>query len=314
MSASQLIPALVLLNPAAGGGRALRRWASVEPTVSICLEPEVVVLDFSGSWEAALERALDRGVRTFLAAGGDGTVGTLIDGLVRMRGAVPLGSLTLGAIGLGSSNDFHKPYSNLTATVAVRIGPGRKLRDVCRARFLTAEGIRQERHFIVSASVGLVAQANAFFSGGDRIQQWLRARWTRGAILYATHRTLAGYRNLEAVLRMGDGDGIPCALTNLSVGKTSWVSGGFRYDTPAASDDGLLALNLCQGMTRPATMRALADLARGRFRGRPGRRHWQVPRLDVEMRRPAALELDGEVFEARQVSFEILPEQIGVWS
>jgi diacylglycerol kinase (ATP) len=314
MSASSRPPALVLLNPAAGGGRGKARWAGVESIVAASFEPRVVELDDSGRWEGAVRRAMAEAVQVFLAAGGDGTVGTLVDALLRARGSLALESFILGAVGLGSSNDFHKPFGRVVGGVPLRIGAARTSRDVCRARFIAADGSPQERHFLVSASLGLVAQANAFFSSGDRVQRWLRARWTDGAILFAAQRTLAGYRNLEAVLRLKDEDEFPCALTNLSVTKTRWVSGGFRYDTPVAPDDGLLALNLCEGMTRPAAVRALADLARGRFQGRPGRRHWQVPRLEVEMRGLAALELDGEVFEARKVSFEVLHERIGVCS
>jgi diacylglycerol kinase (ATP) len=307
-------PAFVLLNPAAGSGRTRRRWATVAPVIAAACEPRVVELDAAGAWEAAARQALGEGVRLFLAAGGDGTVGTLADALVRLRGTVALPALTLGAAGLGSSNDFHKPFARVQARVPLRIGRPGARRDVCRARFTAAEGPPRERHFLVSASLGLAARANAFFSGGDRLQGWLRGRWTAGAILYAAQHTLVRHRNLEARLQLAGGHSYSCALTNLSVGKTAWVSGGFRYDTSVAPDDGLLAANLCEGMTRTAAGRALADLARGRFQGRPGRRHWQLSRLEVELPEPTVLELDGELFAARRVSFETLPDRLQLCS
>ena len=44
--------------------------------------------------------------------------------------------------------------------------------------------------------------------------------------------------------------------------------------------------------------------------GRPGRQHWQLDNLEVEPDRPAALELDGEVYRATRVVIEVLPDFI----
>jgi diacylglycerol kinase (ATP) len=305
-------PALVLLNPRAGGGRARARWGSVEPVLAKTMAPRVVELTPAVGWDAAVREAMAGGIRLFVAAGGDGTVGALVDALVRCADGVPLNTLTVGAVGLGSSNDFHKPFRRLAGDVPVRIGSGRTPRDVCRARFHDGDGVQREHHFVVSASLGLTARANAFFSNGDRVQGWLRARWTGGAILYAAQRSLFTRGNDRAVLRLGDATPLSCAITNLSVAKTRWVSGIFRYDTTVAPDDGLLAVNLCEGMTRTAALRALADLARGRFQGPAGRHHWRTPRLEVELGQPAVLELDGETFQARRVAMDVLPERIAV--
>lgn len=306
-----LHPALVLLNPDAGGGRCLARWEAVRPAVNAAFSARTLKLDASGEWEKTLRRALADGVRVFLAAGGDGTVNALVDALVRCRNRIPLACLTLGAVGLGSSNDYHKPFGRVLAGVPLRIGPGTQFRDVGVARLTASNGSQRERHFVVSASIGLTAQANAFFSGVDRVQRWLRSRWTYGAILHAAGRTLARYHNLEARIELPQGETFTSRITNLSVTKTEWVSGSFRYDTPVQQDDGLLSVNLCEGMTRTAALHAMVDLARGRFMGRAGRRHWQVPNVTVEATESTVVELDGEVFEAQRVSFEVLREQIG---
>jgi diacylglycerol kinase family enzyme len=102
-------PALVLLNPGAGGGRGRARLARAWPQVVARFDPRVVELDETGAWRGEVQVALDDGVRHFVAAGGDGTVGALADALWHECDRVSLPAITLGAVGIGSSNDFHKP-------------------------------------------------------------------------------------------------------------------------------------------------------------------------------------------------------------
>ena len=107
--------ALVLLNPAARHRTGRARWSRVAGSVLGPLEAAVVETDLEGRWRRAIAAALASGVRTFVAAGGDGTVGALADAVVESRGSIALPDITLGAIGLGSSNDFHKPVRHARA-------------------------------------------------------------------------------------------------------------------------------------------------------------------------------------------------------
>jgi diacylglycerol kinase (ATP) len=301
--------AVVLLNPAAGGNRGMARWRRTESAVRDVCEPRVVETDLGGEWRFAVRQEIENGTRLFIAAGGDGTVSALADELARARGWIPLDTFTLGAIGLGSSNDFHKPYGTMIGGVPVRIVPSDMRRDLCVARYTSPDGAAHSRCFVISASVGVVAEANAFFNDGNVWERWLRGRWTGGAILYAALHTIGAWRNLAVRLRSGARTE-RAAVTNLSVSKTPFVSGMFHYDRSVAPDDGYLAVHLCEGMSRTEALRALADLARGRFEGRSKRRHWNSWRLAVAADVPLALELDGEVVQARRVTFGVLREQV----
>jgi diacylglycerol kinase (ATP) len=303
--------AVVLLNPAAGGNRGRARWRRTERAVRDVCEPRVVETDLGGEWRFAVRQEIENGTRLFIAAGGDGTVSALADELARARGWIPLDTFTLGAIGLGSSNDFHKPFGPRIDGVPVRIVPSDARRDVCVARYAAPDGSTHTRCFVVSASVGLVAEANAFFNDGGGPQRVLRGSWTGGAILYAALHTIAGWRNLTMRLRSGARTEL-ARVTNLSVSKTAFVSGMFRYDRSVAPDDGLLAIHLCEGMSRREALGALGSLARGRFQGLPKRRHWNSWRLAVTADAPVAVELDGEVVQARRAAFGVLREQVRI--
>jgi diacylglycerol kinase (ATP) len=300
--------ALVLVNAGARGGRGLERLARAWPAIEARFEPRAVALDAEGRWRADVGRALEDGLRHFVAAGGDGTVGALADALCHERGGVPLASLTLGAVGLGSSNDFHKPVRSRIAGIPLRLSAAR-WRDVGLVHYEDERGAERERAFLVSCSLGLTASANAFFNGGDPLLRALQRLSSGAAIVYAAlHEILRG-RGLALELRLA-GSCRRVRAASLSVLKTPHLAGGFRFDTPVDAGDGSLAVNLIEDRGRLATLGILAGLARGRFRGRPGTRHWSTPCLEVVAARPVPLEIDGEVVLARRARFEVLPERI----
>jgi len=298
--------ALVLLNPNARRGRGRARYAAVKAAVDDLFDTRVVETEPIGN-ERPVRAALDDGIRTFIAAGGDGTVNAVIDALVRVRGAIALDDLTLGAVGLGSSNDAHKPLKREIAGIPVRIDAQHAVpRDVGIARW---DG--GERAFLVSASIGVTAAANARFNREDNVLRLLKRWWVDGAIFWAAVRTIATWRNLSATLIVQETSST-IELTHLGVAKTPWLAGGLRYDT--SIEPGRFAVNLCEGMSRLRTISTLAALARGRFVGLPGTRSWNAPRASVVLAEPSDLELDGEIFRASRVSFELLGERIRLCS
>jgi len=305
-------PALVVINPAARHGQGAALYAGVRDAVSSRFVLREVELDRAGQWQHALAAAFSLGTRTVIAAGGDGTVGAVTSALAARRAAWPLESVCLGAVGLGSSNDFHKPARMSLGSVPLRLEvESAAPRDVGRAIVASSTGERHEHAFIVSASLGVTARANALFNHSGPAVTFLRRHWLEGGILLAALSAILSHRNLRARLSVG-GEEHVCALSSLSVLKTPHLSGSLRFDTPVAPDDGLLAVNLCQDMGRPRLVTTLAGLLRGRFAGRPGTRCWRVPRVGVALEGEAELELDGEVVPAREVIFDILPERMRV--
>src|SRR5512141_1510213 len=100
---------LIFFNPAAGGGRALNRWDKIAPRVASLNRIQLQLLDGHADALQVLINAVERGETEIVAAGGDGTVNAVLNLLMNPLLRDKLDSLAFGAIGLGSSNDFHKP-------------------------------------------------------------------------------------------------------------------------------------------------------------------------------------------------------------
>ncbi len=155
----------------------------------------------------SIGEALDRGERHFVAAGGDGTVNLLLNTLLALKPERETG-LAVGAIALGSSNDFHKPVQpwQCTGGISCKIDfSAATPRDVVHVSY-SGKGGEACRFFLINASAGLTAEANAFFNNTDRLLGWLKQRYTDPAILYAAIRTILRYRNEEMTLTFPDAE------------------------------------------------------------------------------------------------------------
>ncbi len=311
-------PAAVLWNAAAGPRGAQARFAAAQGEIDRRFAATVIRMDRDGNWRREIGKAIAAGVRTFIAAGGDGTVHVLVEALATADPRVPLDVFTLGAVGLGSSNDFEKPVpekrkrpgaapDSLAQSPRFLLDAGSASpRDVVRVTWKDAAGLDTWSVLVVSGSIGLVAEGNARFQKG-----WLRQVSTGLAITAAALMAIARHQPFPARVRYSGGE-CQVSLSSLSVLKSPWLSGSLRYDVPVSQDDGLLVGALCAGMSRGQLLETLIGLSSGRFCGRPGTFVFQSPWIEIESPRPFFLELDGEVTQAGVVRFELFPGRIRV--
>ncbi len=299
--------ALVLLNPAAGHAADVRGLALARREIDARFEALEVTLDMAGSWKEAVSSALARGSRTFIAAGGDGTVHALLSALVEMREAEPFEELTLGVAALGSSNGFVKPLRPRDGSVPLRLDAAHAApRDLVRVRAVDPSGRERTSILAVHASAGVVAEGNALYSAVRRPR-----RWTGFAIACAALRAIRRHRNF-AVRMKHDGREEDVALSSLSILKSPWLAGGLRFDLAVAPDDGFLGVAVCAGMGRLRLLATFAGLLVGRFRDRPGTRSFLTTALGVSADTPFLLEVDGEVERVVEASFELLAWRVRV--
>ncbi|MBI2932130.1 MAG: hypothetical protein HYY16_10810 [Planctomycetes bacterium] len=297
---------IILVNRNANGGRAKERWTRVEA------ELRARRLRFDVRYTSSLQDVpgLIEDHDVVVAAGGDGTVHGVLNALMRRHPTA-----VLGAIGLGSSNDFHKPFSPecMIAEAPVRMDPARHSTvDVGKAVLTDPVGRRHIRYFCLNASVGLVAESNAFFNGDDRMLLWLKRRNVEAAILYAALVNLARFRPVRAALRLDEGPERVMSFAALGILKKVHFAGGLRYDTPVRPDDGLFDVNLCARTARSALARTLVNLYRGRFRGLPGAHCWRARRIRILPERPLHLEMDGEVSTIAAAELLVVPRALKI--
>ncbi len=302
----------MVVNPRAAHGRSATRWKALQPALRARLGTFAATIPPTRTAaRETLWHALQHGEHHFVAVGGDGTVNALLNDLLAVAEPAAYARLSIGAIGLGSSNDFHKPVaeSRMIDGVPVRLGFARSMiHDVVRTDLVT-DGWRTVRHWLVNASIGITATGNHVYNRHHGAIAVLK-RWnTSAGMVGAAAFALVRARPLTLTIRSLDGVPRTVWVTNLGIVKNPHFTGSLRYPTRYAPADGQFVVHLLNGSTRAGTLAAIAGLARGRFGG-PGTATWQTRRLSVAGETPFALEMDGEVQLVSRAVFRVVPFRI----
>ncbi len=300
---------IVLLNSSSNNGKGLQKWEEVRPE----LEERFLGRDYRLIYDAKdlvkyLRQELDRGERTVVAAGGDGTVNFLLNNLMKLEDRQRR-RVIIGAIGLGSSNDFHKPASErhrVNGHVLFKLDDRNAIaHNVGRVDYVDERGTAQRKFFMINCSVGVIAQANYFFNSGDGLLNWLKPRFVPAAIYYAALKTLVSAPNIPAKITIEKAI-ISTEVTTLSIVINPHISGNFSYDLDVTPQSDFLGVALCERMGITERLKTLFFLARSKFQGLPKTRSWKVRSLEIQPESVTALELDGEVSLARDIKIQLL--------
>lgn len=306
-----------MINMHANNGRARKKWKAVAPLVESRIlsngggAPELIPTPVTGLREQ-IARCAGDGPCTIIAAGGDGTVNRCANAIMAMPD-VERSRFVLGAIGLGSSNDFHKPVSNenRVGNVPVRIDDARPVMH--NAGLVTYHTGTQERRrfFVVNAGMGAVAEGNRLFNEGDAVIRRLKPVWVAAAINYTAIKAVLSYKNISAAINVEDAQH-NVKVSNLGIVINPFFTGSCRYDTPVTSQSTYMCANLLENLNRRQLLAAFYHFGKGRFLGRPGARSWNVQDVSVVPVAPAALEIDGEVETVTAARFSLVKEAIAV--
>ncbi|MFD0360805.1 diacylglycerol/lipid kinase family protein [Nocardia sp. GCM10030253] len=313
---------LVVLNPLSNAGTALERWLPVERTLRGRNTDLTVEMPGDAEQAAKLVRARIEALdgmtpEVIVAAGGDGMVNLVLNAIMDpetdrpRRGAE---TLALGAIGLGSSNDFHKPARReaVIADVPVRIDAERaELVDIGKATMLLPDGTRTVRYFLLNASMGLVAAGNHSFNNARGLIGWLKSRNVEAAIVATALSNIATHRPLPIHLRGGDWEHT-APITNVGVLKSVHFAGGMYYDTPVTRTDGRFDVNIWEAAGRARILGLIAGLYRGKFSGSTLATCYRDSTVALRPAHPTPLELDGEITIVASARLEVLPRAMKV--
>ncbi len=282
---------LVIVNPAAGGGRARK----VLPELEAALRARGL------DYRIVLTTSMDHGREEALQAAAAGEVPVVMsgDGLIgQIGGALAGGDVPMGMIPGGRGNDLARvlgiPTEIPGAVDLLAAAPTRAI-DV---------GEVNGRRFLGVASCGFDSEANRIAN---------QARLVKGNLvyLYAALRALAAWKpaRFELVL-----DGDHCVFTGYSVAAAnSKAFGGGMFIAPDAElDDGMLDV---VWVSQVAKLRYLANLPKV-FKGRHVDSEevtvLRAAEVTVSADRPFAVYADGDHLADLPATIRVLPRALTV--
>lgn len=293
------MPAIVLLNPYANRWKARRQAPEVRQALQDAgVRFEWAEMDGPGHGIALAASAAEQGYSPILIAGGDGTIGEVVNGLHQARPDGVLGPV--GLLPLGTANDLaHNlglPLDLPGAARTIAAGNTRRI-DL---------GKGNEWVFANNAAVGLEPMVTLHNQRMVRLKGVIR-------YLVAALRAINEKPNWAMSVRWDDGE-LHGPLTLVSVGNCPLTGGLFRMAPAADPADGKLTFVMGYAPTRRKMLSLLPRTINGSFVNDPAIQQHHTTHLVIEASPPTPIQLDGEIrAEAlTHVEFEILPAKLDI--
>ena len=281
---------ITIVNPAAAGGRVGRQWPRLHRRLRAAgFDSPLLFTEAPGHATALAAGAVRRGETLVVAAGGDGTICEVVQGLHDTGGA------TLGILPLGTGNDAARtlglPLRLETAAQAILDGRTRTV-DLILAG---------DRVVLNAIGIGLLGAINVNAAS---------IKLVRGIAAYlgAAAGTLFRYRCPEVRVTNGTFS-YRGPMTILAVHNGVTTGGGFPLTPAALPDDGALDACLVEGTGVPARLSRLVAGVRGTLPRKPGSHELRFHRLELETDVPIPCHFDGNPssIEPPGVAFVVLP-------
>lgn len=303
----------VILNPNAGRGAGHR----LEPQIRQALAAHNVVYDLAHTTgpnhaiELARQAKLD-GFDLVVAAGGDGTISEVVNGLALAAGANgPVG--TLGVIPVGTGNDFADMAGiprNLDAAVGV-IQTGRtQLVDLGQIH-IQGDGKDELRTFNNNLGCGFEAQVTV---------ESRKIKRLRGVAVYLTAvlKAMISYPQPHITASWTDEAGqkqqVEKQMLMISIGNSRRTGGGFYVTPDAVMDDGLYDMAIADGLPRRRIMVLLPKVMMGTHTGDAALTFVRATQIRIASPSALPVHADGEMisYNADILDITIQPGRLEV--
>src|SRR5579864_1375987 len=278
---------LIILNPAARSERARRKLAQVEALAKSCV---VCATTCTGEAESMARRGVAEGFQKIVAAGGDGTINEVVNGICQ-SGAGSATDAKLGLLPIGTMNVFATelglPVHDLELCWNIVQSDSTRAVDLARAN---------QKFFVQLAGVGLDAQVVKETSA--------QLKRNFGPLSYLISAAQIAARQPPRLFIKSEDTSIDEGSFVL-VGNGRLYGGPFPFFKQAALDDGLLDVIVFKSLGYLEIIKYIQDVVFSDDIRVPEIEYFQTRRLRVESDQTVPVELDGELVGNCPVEFSV---------
>ena len=291
----------VIYNPAAGRGRISR--AELHAKIKQCaggVDFEIAQTKSASDARELAQIAIGNGATTVAAAGGDGTLGEVLNAVYGTRAR-------LGVLPMGTGNDFARTLGldNLESAIRALLSGHTRTIDVGRA----TNG-EQSRLFLNIAGCGFDSLVARRINAGRTHLVW---RHFKGVTVYLAAAAIE-LRHLRAArLRMKlDGEILDHRALLCAIANAKSYGGGMQVAPDAQLDDGLFDVCLIKNASRWEFARAFPSVFRGEHVHHPRVEMHRARKVELWCDRAWPVLVDGELVGTPPMTFEIVPRAVEV--
>ncbi|MGK3964527.1 diacylglycerol kinase family protein [Sorangium sp. So ce118] len=284
---------VIIVNPAAGNAAQstrLHELAAARPGV------RVAATEGPGHGRELARAAVEEGADTVVAAGGDGTINEVVQGLGPYRDRA-----RLGLVPLGTGND-------LARTLGIPFDPAEAfaLLDGDRIEALTrrldlvhVETAGQTRYCLNVAAGGFSGQVD------EALTDEMKAAWGPLAYVRGAMKVLPDLTGYETTIAWDDQEFERVEALNVIVANGRTCAGGMRVASGASMEDGLLDVVIVRYASLLDLAAVAARLLAGTYLNSDEVTHRRASRVRIAAKPGMWFNVDGELVSNEPISFSV---------
>lgn len=283
----------VIVNPNAGS---VGEIAVLEEALGRLPGTSVKLTEQAGDAERLAREALESGVELVVAAGGDGTLNEVVNGL-----SGDFGRACLGLLPMGTGNDFARTIgvpNDLEGALAVLNAGQIRTLDVARA---DVDG--RGRCFLNVSAGGFSGEVSERASDA-------KDRWGPLAYMRAAIGALPELKGFLARITLNGAETLELETYNVVVSNGRYVASGIPVAPGAVLDDGLLEVMIAPATTIPQLAVLVPTVLLGRHTDSDLLLFRKATRVEIECDPPMAFNVDGELLREGTARFEVIPRAL----
>lgn len=279
-----------IINPVSGRGRT----TDMIPELTKYKEAEIYVTSKKGDAERFIKERSRDGECVFYTVGGDGTLNEAVNAAAGME------NVSIGAIPLGTGNDFVRCFSNREAFLdmgsqlrgrAIKVDTVKAVLDKGETvRFINMANIGFDCNVVISAS----KIKNGFISGP--------AAYALGAL-----KEIFSKWGQDVKIRFDDGDTYKGRQLLCTIANGRYCGGGFMSSPYADVSDGYMDMAVIDKISRPKLISLLKKYRDGTYLEDPRAdgfiTYKRASEIHIKFRKETSISIDGEIFSSKSAVF-----------
>lgn len=276
---------IIIINPAARSERARHTWEKIGTLSRAQIRPTTAPGD---ACRLAREAAAE-GRRIVVAAGGDGTINEVVNGLAGSKtalGVLPVGTMNVFATELGLPNDLEEAWEIIEAGYTRAIDLGQV----------------NDKYFVQLAGVGIDAQVV------ERTSSEFKKNF--GPLSYVINAAqIAAQKPPRLIV---ESDGVTREGSFVLVGNGRYYGMPLKVFKDARLDDGLLDVIVAQNTSHLDLIRYFTGVVTGTHTDFQDIAYFHARELKVTSPDDVPIEVDGELAGKLPATFRIAPHGLNV--
>jgi len=232
----------IIVNPAAGNGKALKRWKGFKKGLDFSFDLKITSKAKEAT-ELTRELTKNKGQKLIIAFGGDGTAHEVIEGAMDSKDCI------VGVIGAGSGNDFGRGFNSFKTPSElnryVRELSGSKKMDI---GFL--QTIQQDYYFVNNSGIGFDAYV-AYQVNKSSIKKFLN-KFGLGKLAYTYYlvQTLVTFKRFQLIVESNNQVHKFQNVWFATVSNQPFFGGGMKISPKSIPSDGLIEVTVAHDLSR----------------------------------------------------------------